>query len=98
VCLCTSCSKPIYSPYDVRLDDCETDRYPLDIDTSIVDIENMFDHTVLVFVDGTSRKSPTALFTKFNEKKEEYYKEEHCCKRASRIFKSAWIRLALLIP
>jgi hypothetical protein len=48
--LCTSCSKPIYSPYAVRLDDCETDGYPLYIDTSIVDIEcaSMIDHTVLV--------------------------------------------------
>jgi hypothetical protein len=77
----TSCSKPIYSPYAVRLDDCETDGYPFYIDTSIIDIESMIDHPVLVFVDGTSRKSPTALFTNCNEDKEEYSKEEHCCKK-----------------
>ena len=43
---------------------------------------SMIDHPVLVvFVDGTSRKSPTALFTNCNEEKEEYSKEEHCCKK-----------------
>jgi len=83
----TSCSKPIYSPYAVRLDDCATDGYPFYIDVSIIDIGSVIDHPVLIFIDGVGAKFPTSLFTDCDS--ENNYKDEDntCCKGGATFLK-----------
>ena len=78
------------------------DVYPFYIDTSIIDIDSMINHPVLVFVDGTSPKSPTSLFTNCNsndrKKKNKTPRKNTVAKRESPISRFASMELVLLVP